>query len=187
MRAAPTKSTELFTAYLSFFNLFRACRLKKKQQHEANKVKLHGLQSEQGLRSNFVVGFKEGPRIRSTCWHMWFRRQSGRSKAIGSFLRGSVFAAGRIKSHTRQVDQIFFWTNSHVADNFWMSAVIPAASLSKSFTHGWCCSPLLENLMFIINDMKNEIVNRAQYPRKSGSSLSEKFKNMAKKAFGKCL
>ena len=30
---------------------FRACRLKKKQQHEANKVKLHGLQSEQGLSS----------------------------------------------------------------------------------------------------------------------------------------
>ena len=30
---------------------FRACRLKKKQQHEANKVKLHGLQSEQGLFS----------------------------------------------------------------------------------------------------------------------------------------
>ncbi|XP_028390906.1 CREB3 regulatory factor-like [Dendronephthya gigantea] len=65
----------------------RACRLKKKQQHEANKVKLHGLQSEQ------------------------------------------------------------------------------------------------ENLMFLINDMKNEIVNRAQYPRKHGSSLSEKFKHMAKKAF----
>ncbi|CAB3976615.1 CREB3 regulatory factor [Paramuricea clavata] len=65
----------------------RACRLKKKQQHEANKVKLHGLQSEQ------------------------------------------------------------------------------------------------ENLLFIIKDMKSEIVNRAQYPRKPGTQLNEKFKNMAKKAF----
>ena len=44
--------------------------------------------------------------------------------------------------------------------------------------------PLLENLIFIINDMKSEIVNRAHYPRKPGSLLNEKFKSMAKKAFG---
>ena len=43
----------------------------------------------------------------------------------------------------------------------------------------------LENLMFIINDMRNAILNRAQYPRKPGSSLNEKFKSMEKKAFGK--
>lgn len=32
--------------------------------------------------------------------------------------------------------------------------------------------------------MKSEIVNRAHYPRKPGSPLNEKFKTMAKKAFG---
>jgi hypothetical protein len=32
--------------------------------------------------------------------------------------------------------------------------------------------------------MKNEIVHRTQYPRKPDSPLNEKFKNMAKKAFG---
>ena len=47
-----------------------------------------------------------------------------------------------------------------------------------------CVSSLLENLIFIINDMKSAIVNRAHYPRKPGSPLNEKFKSMAKKAFG---
>lgn len=42
----------------------------------------------------------------------------------------------------------------------------------------------IENLQFIISDMKNEIVHRAQHPRKPGSPLNEKFKNMAKPAFG---
>ena len=47
-----------------------------------------------------------------------------------------------------------------------------------------CLPSLIENLLFIINDMKSEIVNRAQYPRKPGTQMNEKFKNMAKKAFG---
>jgi hypothetical protein len=41
--------------------------------------------------------------------------------------------------------------------------------------------------MVVIKDMKNEIVNRAQYPRKPGSPLNEKFKNMAQNVFGECM
>jgi hypothetical protein len=38
---------------LIFVLLFRACRLRKKAQHEANKVKLHGLNEEHSMSSYF--------------------------------------------------------------------------------------------------------------------------------------
>lgn len=48
-------SLESYPAHISYsIPYFRACRLKKKQQHEANKVKLHGLQSEQGLSTIYI-------------------------------------------------------------------------------------------------------------------------------------
>lgn len=42
----------------------------------------------------------------------------------------------------------------------------------------------LENLTFLINDMKNEIVSWARMRQKPENLLNERFQDMAKKALG---
>lgn len=42
-----------------FFVFFRACRLKKKAQHEANKIKLHGLEHEHKKLLNGIQQMKQ--------------------------------------------------------------------------------------------------------------------------------
>jgi hypothetical protein len=41
----------LFTLISNIYLLFRACRLRKKAQHEANKLKLQGLNEEHSMSS----------------------------------------------------------------------------------------------------------------------------------------
>ena len=111
---------------------FRACRLKKKQQHEANKVKLHGLENEQGL-----------------CIYLCIYRYTynRRTHLIGFHISSSLFI----------LNEIF----------------------TPMFT-------LPENLTYILNDMKNEIVSWTRLPRRPGNTLNEKMKDMEKKALCKC-
>lgn len=43
------KSLYVFEPNTAVFFIFRVCRLKKKAQHEANKIKLYGLQQEHSM------------------------------------------------------------------------------------------------------------------------------------------